>query len=264
MPSAEQKQRGPTELRGKTKKQRARQTKRSERTSNLALECFLRGDHKCQNFFAAKVIGKMGGGRFTIEDDAGNVYKSIPILGSLRLKGRAAHNVGVTSAIGMGDDVLTDAKLITRIIAGREETISEGTIYGVLTSKEAKLVREKLAANKGVAGNKGGVPAPSRKSRNRSGSASTIFNWGSNRSSNSIAGKLAERKRKHKHTKKANHAANNAVSAAASAASSVASAGEEVLLVAGKKVYTAAGERLHGENLREAKRELAAAAAGAK
>ena len=258
MPSAEQKQRGPTELRGKTKKQRARQTKRSERTSNLALECFLRGDHKCQRFFAAKVIGKMGGGRFTIEDDAGNVYKSMPILGSLRLKGRATRNVGATSAIGVGDDVLTDAKLIKRIIAGHEETFSEGTIYGVLTSKEANLVREKLAANKG------GVPAPSRKSRSRSrsrsGSASTIFNWGSNRSSNSIASKLAARKRKHKHTKKANHAANNAVSAA----SSVASAGEGVLLVAGKKVYTAAGERLHGENLREAKRELVAAAAGAK
>jgi hypothetical protein len=261
MPSAEQKQRGPTELRGKTKKQRARQTKRSERTSNLALECFLRGDHKCQNFFPAKVVGKMGGGRFTIEDDEGNVYKSMPILGSLRLKGRATRNVGATSAIGVGDDVLTDAKLITRIIAGREETFSEGTIYGVLTSKEAKLVREKVAANKG------GVPAPSRKSRSRSrsGSASTIFNWGSNRSSNSIASKLAARKRKHKHTKKANHAANNAVSAAASAASSVASAGEGVLLVAGKKVYDAAGEKLHGEQLRQAKRELAAAvAAGAK
>ncbi len=200
----------------------------------------------------------MGGGRFTIEDDKGNVYKSIPILGSLRLKGRAAHNVGVISAIGMGDDVLTDAKLITRIIAGREETFSEGTIYGVLDSKEAKLVRAKLAAN-------GGLPAPSRKARGRSGSASTIFNWGSNRSSNSIAPKLAARKASHKQTKKANRAANNAVSAAASTASSVASAGEEVLLVAGKKVYDATGEKLHGEQLRQAKRELAAAvAAGAK
>jgi hypothetical protein len=259
-------------LRGKTKKQRARQTKRSERTSNLALECFLRGDHKCQSFFPARVIGKMGGGRFTIEDDEGNVYKSIPILGSLHLAGRAAHNVGVTSAIGMGDDVLTDAKLVKRVIAGREDTISEGTIYGVLNPDQATLVRNKIAANKGE-------PTSSQKRRAALASRRVVHpnnNIFERASSNpkEIAKQLAARKASHKQTKKANRAGNNAVSAAnnafsaannaAPAANNEAPADKKTLIVAGKKVYTAAGERLHGENLREAKRQLAAAAARAK
>jgi hypothetical protein len=257
MPSAEKKQKAQKPVRDKTKKQRARQSRRSERTSNLALECFLRGEGRCQDYFMAKVIGKMGGGRFTIQDDEGNIYRSIPILGSLKLKGRAVHNATMATAIGTDDYVLTDAKLKKIIVAGREETISQGTIYGVLNLKEVAQVRRKLAENIGL-------PSPFGKARSRSGNTNSLFNYSSNRSAKSLGKKLAARKASHKQTKKANRAGSAAGSVVASVASSAGSAVSDVLLVAGKKVYDAAGEKLHGEELRQAKRELAGAAAGAK
>lgn len=203
----------------------------------------MRGVGGYDNLFLAEVTHKLGEGRFNLRADLkvnGKVvsYTSVPIIGALKLKGKATRNAAVGTAIATGTDVLTDG----------------GQIFAVLTSEEAAQVRHKVAAN---------TMSPPREAASvastgsTASSRSTLFNWG-NYKNRGLAGKAATRKAQHKGNAKAAKARSRSGSAASRG--SAKSSNGNIVLMAGKKIYTEEGEGIHGEELRQVKRELAAKA----
>lgn len=250
MPKAEggdkqKKQKSPSR---KAKGQKSRKVRRSETHSSLVFEQFMDGVESRNDLFLAEVTHKMGGGRFTVKDEAGTIYPSIPIIGALALTGRSAHNAAVGTAIGTGSHVLTNATLTKRGPKGAEEVIVSGQIHAVLTSEQARQLRAKMAANKS---------ASSRRSvaSSNGSTASTLFDW-SNYKNAGLTEKIATRKAGHKATRKVAKAPSR--SGSVGSHRSAGSSKGSIILVAGKKVYTDEGEGVHGEELRELKRELAA------
>ena len=169
------------------------------------------------HLFLAKVERALGGGRFDLIGSDGGAYHSVSVKGSLGLSRKAARNPAMRTAVDVGGHVLTDG----------------ARIHAVLTSTQAGQVRR-------AAGERSG----SAKSKN------SLFSWASY-SSHGLENKAATRKAGHKGAR--SRSANSTRSVASSASST---GSKNVLLVAGKKVYTAAGEKLHGEGLRAAKRHL--------
>ena len=190
---------------------------RGQSHSNIAFERFMRGVEP--ELFLAKVDRALGGGRFDLIASDGSVYHSVSLKGSLGLSRKAARNPATRTAVDIGGHVLTDG----------------ARIHAVLTTTQAGQVRR-------VAGDRSG----SAKSKN------SLFSWASY-SSHGAENKAATRKAAHKGVR--SRSAESTGSVATSVASSVAD--KNILLVSGKKVYTAAGEQLHGEELRAAKRHLA-------
>jgi hypothetical protein len=227
MPSAD-KQKKQKEPSRQAKKVMTRKVYRAQRHANVAYDLYMRNLRP--DLFLAKVTHLLGGSRFRVQGMDKTTYE-VGLKGTGKISRRASHNDRTRVAVFVGKYVLTDG----------------AHIYSVLGIEEAGRARSKLGMSE----------------HSRSGSAKSIFSYGAH-SVNSLGEKLAARKASHKATKKVNRSGSAAGSVVASVASSAGSATSDVLLVAGKKVYDPTGQRLHGEALRQAKRELAATAKAAK
>jgi hypothetical protein len=204
----------------KARGQMTRKTMRAQTHSDITFERFMRGQEP--DLFLAKVTRAVGAGRFDLEGTDSGVYLAVPIKGTLTVSRKAAHNPATRAAVEVGGYVLTDG----------------GRIQSVLTTEEAGQARRKLGAS----------------SLGSARSKDSLFSWGSYKN-RSLEEKAATRKRGHKGERSRSRSRS---SSARSSVSSVKSA--NVFLVSGKKVYTAAGEKLHGEDLRAAKKHLASLA----